>query len=201
MKALTSLFAFAGACVVGLAIMPGCSASSGPHGNGGGGNTVEGSVAGVSFTPVSSYGLASTVNGISGADVVMTNRADQICATYGDPNVQYASLALLELTFGELATGTYTFVDTLSPGGGNAGQGQTALGRLYVTDPQCGQVTDIYATSGSMTVSSFSPTAMAGTYTVSFGSQGTFTGAFDVDICPTPDGGILGNGMAPTCQP
>jgi hypothetical protein len=149
---------------------------------------------------MSSYGLSSTADGgPPGAGVVMTNRAGLSCATNGNPNVRYSNFDSLSLAFGEPATGTYMFVDPLSDAGGTAGQNQTALGTLYVTDAQCGQVMEIYASSGSVTVSSISSSAMAGTYTVTFGSQGTFTGSFDVDICPAPEAGIPGNGMTPAC--
>lgn len=197
------------------------SAGSGSSGS------VSGSVAGTSFTvasevavimPASSSSTACAVDGDGGlADagcvstvttsgqvvvVLLTNRSELTCSLLqaGSPK-DYASADLLTLGVftqtGTLSNGTYPVTATANAASGAIAQFQTSTATCAEgVKPQA-------ASAGSVTLTAVSSTRAAGTYSVTFGTQGTFSGSFDIPICSVPNGSGSSGADAgpPVCQP
>jgi hypothetical protein len=126
-----------------------------------------------------------------GVTVLLTNRSDLTCpALQSDVAGQmtladYANLDLLlvgvNVASGDIVAGSYPVVsDGLDTG---------AQATLVTTSSTCGEGLDLSATSGTVTLTQVSLTDVAGTYSVTFGTQGTFTGSFAVAMCALPDAG------------
>jgi len=224
----SSLLAMVRCSAVGVLSIAACSASSG--GASGGTGSVSGTVAGTTFTVASELaviGPGSTSCNGSGTStddggpfdagesctssgqalvVMLTNRSDATCSAAlntiaSKTDYGYASYDDLELAIvtdsGNVSTGTYTIVGSQTATSG-------AVAGFATTTSTCALGVNTQATSGSITLSQFSSTRVSGTYRVTFGTQGTFTGSFDVSICDIPDGGFaerLGDGGKPACQP
>ncbi len=94
------------------------------------------------------------------------------------PRTSYADEDELQLgvfnELGDVTTGTYTL------GAQTAGTGAEAV--FTTTTSTCGDGANATATGGSITITAISP-SVKGTYDVTFGAFGSFSGAFDVTLC------------------
>jgi hypothetical protein len=209
--------------VAGAASAIACGgATTGPGGSGGSG-TVSGTVAGTTFVVASEVAavepVSLTCSGFGGPDaggqtctsngqevvVVLTNRADATCAAIQAEATTHQSLSFADLdvlglvvatSTGTIAPGTYQVAPTISvatPG---------ASVTFEVTDGTCGVKLNALAQSGTVTLTSLDATGVSGSYDVSFGTQGSFSGSFDVAMCALPDGGVTTSFDAgtPRCQ-
>ncbi len=119
--------------------------------------------------------------------LVLTNRAELTCgALQGGVAPHYANSDLLALqaftSNGTLATGTYDIVTSVDATSG-------AWAQFSTSTSTCTSGTNLGAASaGAITLTEMSSTHATGTYSVTFGSQGTFAGSFDVAICDTRNG-------------
>jgi hypothetical protein len=195
-----------------IAALAACSSSSGGNGS------VNGTVDGVSFSAAS--GIAEVGPESSSTDcnvspdggqtctssssgqvvaVALTNRAGISCETITGGGTKFANMDLLELgvgtASGTVATGTYDIVGSES----NLTSGAEAI--LLTTTANCGQGLNLTASSGTITLSQITATSVSGSYSVTFGSMGTFSGSFDEPICEVPDGGsMMSSGDGGVCQ-
>jgi hypothetical protein len=191
--------------VAGLA----CNACGGSTGAGSvGSGSVNGTVGGTSFTVGSQLafiGPADTSSVCMGAGdggetctttskgqgviVVLTNRPNVTCAALRSllsKETAFASLDLLALEAGnengDLAAGAYDLASGSPTAGAQASFDtftSTCASGLYLT-----------ATGGTVTLSQVSSSGVTGTYNVTFGTQGTFSGSFNVAaFCDEPDAG------------
>jgi hypothetical protein len=207
--------------VLGMLAACGGSTSAGS----GEGNSLSGTVAGTTFNVASEVavvqaasasstscavysdgGLANpgcvptTTSSGQEVAVLLTNRAELTCAALqSGASHDYANLDLLTLEAftetGTLATGTYDVVTSSNAASGALAQFQTS------TSTCTGGINLQAARAGSITLTAVSSTSATGTYSVTFGTQGTFSGSFDVPLCdlpaasaPSPDAG------PPVCQ-
>jgi hypothetical protein len=205
------------ACALGVNACGGETTTLGAPG--GSGTTVTGTVGGTSLSVASQLAAigpqSTSCSGFSGDGggqtctsngqaviVVLTNRSDATCAaaqaeaTSGG-SFEFANFAelllLVSTATGTVAPGTYSIVSPSS----TVLSGAAAI--FGTTNATCGTVIDSNATSGSITLTQVSATDVSGTYDVSFGSEGSFSGAFDVAICDVPDAGTGGSrGGGPT---
>ena len=188
-------------------LLAACS-SSGSSGAGAG--AVTGSVGGTTFSPVSVVAFVGAADSSSSCDespdggsvctnsssgqaltIIMSNRAGETCSNiFGDINVAggYASYELLGVGVGTdtgtLKPGTYNFTGKT----GNVTSG--AFGEFVTTTATCGKGLELQSSGGSLTLTAISADSAQGTYDVSFGSEGSFSGSFNVTMCPFPDGGL-----------
>jgi hypothetical protein len=137
--------------------------------------------------------------------VLLTNRADVTCATAQSEeatgaNIEFANFDVLELAVG-VETGTVA-TGTFAVAGPDAGADAPIAGaQLSTSNATCQSAPTVEATGGSITLTQVSATTVTGTYDVTFGAQGSFSGSFNVDICELPDGGgVPDDGGAPTCK-
>lgn len=134
--------------------------------------------------------------------VILTNRRELTCAALNTTATSYANADALALTVldatGNVSPGTYD----ISPDAGlNASP--AAFAAFKTTTSTCGDGLDLSATGGTIVLTDVSSSHVAGTFDVTFGSQGSFSGSFDVDTCTLPDGGLStasGDGGV-ACQP
>jgi hypothetical protein len=189
---------------------------------GGSGTTVTGTVGGTSLSVASqlaAIGPESTSCSGFGGDgggetctstgqaviVVLTNRSDATCAAAqaeATSGTSFAFANFVELALlvsnatGTVAPGTYSIVSPSS----TARSGAAAI--FGTTNATCASVIDSTAASGSITLTQISATDVSGTYDVSFGSEGSFSGAFDVAVCDLPDAGTVSGsgGGPPACK-
>lgn len=223
---MARLAAVGAVCALGISA---CGSSSG----GGGTGSLSGKVAGTTFAVASEIAIAGPVvsscsvgggttagggtfdagetcsSGGQAIAVLLTNRSDATCSLVlrdiaTKTGVRYANFDDLELVVASdsanLATGAYSVVGSLGSQGATSG----ATAFFKTTTSTCVEGVNAQATSGSITLSQVSPTNVSGTYEVTFGTQGSFTGSFDVSICDLPDGGLgaqPGDGGLPACQP
>ena len=130
--------------------------------------------------------------------VLLSNRAALTCPALQTPGSRdYANFDLLTLEAftetGTLATGTYNIVTSENPASG-------ALAGFQASTSTCTESVNLpNATAGTVTLMEVSSTSVAGTYSVTFGTQGTFTGSFDVPICSLPDGIAPSNAGPAVC--
>lgn len=206
--------------------MAACLAACGGQtsGPGAGSASLSGDVAGTTFTVASvvagigSSGSSSTcssgpdggpscVTTSSGQTVVvaLTNRADATCeyiqsqatATTQTSLASFDVLLLGVYSQTVVTPGTYAVSDVLAPTPGTAA-------RLQTSTASCGKGLNIPATSGTITLTQAGPGEVAGSYSVTFGTQGTLTGSFDVPVCNLPDAGATsssGSSGPPICKP
>jgi hypothetical protein len=195
--------------VLGMLAACGGSTSAG----GSEGNSVSGTVAGTTFNVASEVAVFGAASATSTAcavysdgglvnpgcvpttsssgqvvTVLLTNRADLTCAALqSEGSHHYANLDLLTLEAftltGTLATGAYDVATSSSAASGALAQFQTS------TSTCNGGVNLQAASAGSITLTEVSSTSATGTYSVTFGTQGTFSGSFDVPLCDLPDAG------------
>jgi hypothetical protein len=202
--------------VLPLAIAAGFVACGGTTAGaaGGGTSSLTGSVASTTFTVASQVAAMGTDSssctsgfspdgGTTGemctssgqvVIVVLTNRSDASCAAAQadeatGASFDFASFDELELAVvaptGTVTTGTFPVVGDTGPA-----PTTTAAGADFTTtDASCNTVVQALATSGSITLTQLTATTVSGTYDVTFGTQGSFSGSFAVDICQLPDAG------------
>jgi hypothetical protein len=185
--------------------------------------TVDGTVGGTGFTVASIIailGPADTSCGVvtesdggftcvptshgQGVEVILSDRADLGCANLVTVLSNRAPLASQDLLGfvvdnenGDLAAGTYDIASTSPIGSG-------ALAQFETWTSTCATALNVLGTSGTVTLTQVSSTSVAGTYSITFGAQGTFSGSFGVPaFCSLPDAGSASPGDAgPTaCQP
>ena len=184
-----------------------------------GGDSVKGTVSGTTFGVASEMavtggsGNSSACTGPDGGnptcssdfsrqvEVIFTSRSDANCAAIqrdavSNTSFQYANFGYLSVGVnvagGEVVAGTYDIVTNDSATGASA---------VYMTTTtQCDLVLSLPATSGTVTLTQVSSTSVAGTYTVTFGTHGTFSGSFDVAICDY-DAGTTTAPPTQVCQP
>jgi hypothetical protein len=212
---------------IGLAGVLGIAACSGSSGGDGGGGSASltGTVNGATFSvasEVAALQAASTTcssGGTSGDDasagsctnlgqavvVILTNRSDATCAAAksqisSGKEAIFANFAELQLLVAnataDLAPGTYDVVNA----GSTATEGSVA--EYASTDASCAASATAEASSGTVTLTAVSSSRVTGSYQVTFGTQGTLSGSFDVPICDLPvAGGNAIDAGTPTCQP
>jgi hypothetical protein len=192
-----------------------CRGSAGPDPDG----SVSGTAYGVSFTAESVYttfggGLdepcvitdgGSPPCGPGFLEIWLTNRSDDTCSflqgesASGTEIVSFASRDALVLDVvnpnGSVTPGTYTIEN------GDAGSGAEATGAfLWTTDSKCQTLINPSASSGTITVTRASSAGVAGTYSVSFGAEGAFSGQFDVTLCSLPATAAPPTPPTPVCR-
>jgi hypothetical protein len=216
-----SSFVLLGAC---LAACVGQTSGTGP---GAGTGSVSGTVAGTTFQAASvvasvqsetanstcSFGPdggQSCVTTSSGQVVVvaLTNRADATCGyiqsqAASGTDTTFANFDVLVLAVGtpngDVTPGTYNVGAMGSIGPTST---QTAFAQLETTTATCVSGNAIPATGGTITLTQAGPGAVAGSYEVTFGTQGSFSGSFDVETCAIPDAGARSfDAGAPVCKP
>ncbi len=198
-------------------------------GPGGGTGSLSGTVSGTTFQVASQVGIISAasssstcggspdggvtcVNTNSGqlVGVVLTNRADATCAyiqseAETNGNTSFANFDALLLAVvdanGQVTPGTYAIQPVQS--GATSGAGA----QFETSNDSCVSGVAATATSGTITLTAAGPDEIAGSYSVTFGAQGTFSGTFDVQTCALPDAGPTTSSGAgpidagPVCKP
>jgi hypothetical protein len=76
-----------------------------------------------------------------------------------------------------------------------------AAGELKTTTSTCAVGLNVTPTSGTVTLSQVSSTSVSGSYDITFGTQGSFTGSFDVAVCDSSGSLPTGDGGPATCTP
>lgn len=175
--------------------------------------TVDGTLDGgvVTFVDVgAATGQGGGVNGVlSYAEVYVTSKAPA-CGWLDDTNATRADLVTLAFlvsnnggaTPAPITPGVYSVGSMYDQ---DAGINQVVQASLLVSDATCQGNADQYATSGSVTFTSLSSTAIVGSFNVTFQSGSTLTGSFNAPICAThlaepADGGVQ-QGDAGACHP
>jgi hypothetical protein len=143
--------------------------------------------------------------------VILTNRAAATCAAAvaaetSHDNLSFANMDSLEIFVandkGNLAPGAYTVIDETSKQPSNATSGAAA--NFSTSNSACKSGNPVESTGGTVTLTQISATSVQGTYSIEFGSHGSFSGSFDVPVCDLPDGGsfvTVGDAGAATCTP
>ncbi|HEY6461863.1 MAG TPA: hypothetical protein VIY73_16975 [Polyangiaceae bacterium] len=136
--------------------------------------------------------------------VGLSNRGDSTCAALQQnvvqpQNVEYANLEALLLIVvspnGTSAPGTYAIPGSTGTAGIQAGA------QLDTTNASCAPAIHVSADGGSITLTAVSTTEVAGTYDVTFGSQGSYSGTFDVPLCDVQSGGAgAGSNAGTVCE-
>jgi hypothetical protein len=135
--------------------------------------------------------------------VELTNRSDATCGAVQSEESSGMSESFANLdgvllgvasAMGTVSTGTYDIV----PQDGGVTSGAQAI--FATTNTSCQPGVSITATGGTITFSQITSSSVTGSYSVTFGSQGTFTGSFDVDICELPDAGNVTGNTQPVCK-
>jgi hypothetical protein len=174
-----------------------------------------GSVNGATFTPLSAIAVlgagdssmscngqtCTTTSSGQAVFLIFTNRADATCAAAMEQTgmghiFDYASFETLEIavanTTGMLALSTYPLVEP--------NQVTTGFQAFFnSTTATCGVEQEPAATSGSVTLAALSDSEVEGSYEVTFGASGSFSGSFDVPICALSATGSSDGGAA-TCM-
>jgi hypothetical protein len=160
--------------------------------------SVTGAVDSTSFTVGSSVALLGTGPSDSQSlAILIANNSSAACEAIPD-QTRSSDLDLLTLTVvsaSTVAPGTYA----INIGGsGNV----LAAGQFVTTRAECVSGITAEATSGSITVVTVDKLRVSGSYSVAFGSRGSFSGTFDVPVCSASEGGQLAPDAAePSCQP
>jgi hypothetical protein len=136
--------------------------------------------------------------------VLLTNRADATCALAQSEEATGANVELASFDDLEIGVGTPTgtvVTGTYSVPAPNAGaSGSVAVGQFGTTDASCHAGQQVQATSGTVTLTTLTATTVTGSYNLTFATQGTFSGSFDVDVCQLPSDGASGDGGPPQCK-
>jgi hypothetical protein len=204
--------------VVPLFVFGALAACGGATAGGSAGSSNSGKVAGTGFTVASEFaalGFANTDTQCNGTTcfsthtgksvvVLASNRAEFTCAVFqrivdSIDGPTYANFEFLELGVvnetGDVTVGTYPVV---AMGSGKSG----AYAQFATETSTCGPGLDLWATSGTVTLTQLSAAQVAGSYNLVFATEGTFSGSFDVPICVLPDAGApLQDAGPPVCQP
>jgi hypothetical protein len=113
----------------------------------------------------------------------ITNRPGLTCSK---SFLEYANLDVLDLYVGApsgtVTTGTH-------PIGPIAASGAGASALFSTSDSACTGNIATQATAGTITLTEVSSTRVTGSYSVTFGAQGSFSGSFDVALCDFLDAG------------
>lgn len=141
----------------------------------------------------------------------LTNRPETTCATLvaeesAHANQEFANMDTLVILVanetGDVATGTYAVVNMEVDASVKA---TTAAGGMFLTTTStCKSGLQVESTAGSVTLTQVSASSVQGTYSITFGSQGSFSGSFDVALCNLPDASLfvtVGDAGTPTCTP
>ena len=170
---------------------------------GDGSGSLTGSVAGSTFSVASVLAFVSGPSSCSAVDggsatcgpvvagLTLANRGDYKCVNIDNAQssntvLELAKLDTLEFNLanpdgGSLAAGTYTL------GPAPPEPDVTALWAGFeTTTSTCSPGLDITATGGTVTLTHVDATSMTGTFSVSFGAQGSFSGTFDALDCAPP---------------
>ena len=182
-----------------LAACGGSAASSDPSG------AVTGSAYGTTFNVASVYafsfgGVDNNCTVVDGGppqcspgsvQVWLTNRTDDTCSFLQSVSAseteiaEFANQDVLVLNpanpNGELTPGTYEVVPRTAT---NSTTATTAT--LLTTTSTCKEDINQSATGGTITLTVATSAELKGTYDVTFGSQGSFSGRFDVAVCDIP---------------
>jgi hypothetical protein len=99
-----------------------------------------------------------------------------------------------------LTVGTYPLSLATPVADANGNSTQTSIG-YSMTDATC-VATDVYATAGSLTISTISATRVTGSMTATFSDGSDYSGPFDVATCVDPNWACHGGLCGPlTCIP
>jgi hypothetical protein len=205
----TSIFAAASLLLGSLSSLVACGGATTSSAGGGsssaGSGSVVGSIGGTTLNVASTLALldtttvstspcagtegdgASCVQTISdqGVSVVFTDRADITCSLLqtlaaSGAGTEFANLSALAVNVmndhGAVLPGTYGI-------GASVSGGPTAQVELSATTSTCSTALGLTATSGSVTLTAFNGTRVAGSYEATFGTDGTVSGSFDMPIC------------------
>lgn len=213
--------------VEALFVTVGASAACGgtTAGNSGSGS-VSGTVGGTTFSVASEIAAiataSSSTSGVCGGEVdaaptctggssttgqavavVLTNRADATCSALvnayaSGEGLSYANFDYLQLgaqnDAANVGTGTYDIITTAT-----ATSGATAT--FVTTTSTCGMGINANATGGTVTLTKLTSSEVAGSYDLTFGTQGTMSGSFDIPVCDLPDSGSTSGAAEPPCMP
>jgi hypothetical protein len=212
----SSFFSFlvltATSSIIGLGLVACGGSTTSPSGSA----SLSGSVGGTSFTVASSLaeiqaasssescgfgsdggstGCTSTSSGQVVA-VLLTNRGDATCS-YGQSHqgsqTEFSNFDELIVGVvspnGTVTKGTYD----VAPPTNSSPQGGFAI--FQTTTSTCGMGQEATAESGTVTFTDLTDTSVTGTYDVSFGNAGSFSGSFDVAVCTLPDAGGAPSGV------
>jgi hypothetical protein len=164
-----------------------------------GGNSVSGTVAGTSFT-VASVIASLAIEGctwqsdggdacisIKGkmAQILIADRPDLTCANEFESYANSAQLGLVVINQAGLVAGTYPILTGVADA-----TTMTAAASFSTTTATCARGLALSGTGGTVTLTQVSAASVTGTYNVTFGTQGTFSGSFDLAMCDFPDAGI-----------
>jgi hypothetical protein len=201
--------------LLALGILAACSGST--SGGGSGAGTVTGTVSGVGFSFGSGVAIAgantttncegptadggedctTTTDGYA-AEVILANLSILTCSlveTSFNSSTSYANADALALEIlnlsGPVTAGTY---NVIAPDAGTSGVTSGASAQFTTTTATCGNGLDLTATSGTITVSAISGSSISGTYDVTFGTAGSFSGSFNTAVCAVPDAGSSSSG-------
>jgi hypothetical protein len=205
---LRSFFSVFGLGALGMA---GCSSSS----PGSGSASLSGSVSNTTFSVASTLAVFDVANASEtctgqsdggsqctssssgqAVGVLLTNRSEATCSAVGH-NLSLSNFDVVQLVVtnnnGNVATGTYA----IAPPQGSPTRAEASF---TTEDASCAQKINTTATGGSITLTQISGTNVSGSYSVTFGAEGSFQGTFDVPACATPDAGLAADGGTTTCQ-
>ena len=130
-----------------------------------------------------------------GIVIALTNRPGMTCTT----DSLFANLDVLDLDVsnanGAVTPGTYAIPAAVAVG-------SSARAVFSTSTSTCGGDISLLATSGTITLAELSSTHVSGSYDVTFGTQGSFSGSFDLALCDLPDAGVNANDAGvPACLP
>jgi hypothetical protein len=190
--------------VVGL-VAAACGGATAPSSSSGSAS-LTGSVAGTSFTIASevaevtafssagtctSDGTCTTMTSGQTVIVELTSRDDATCSflqTHESSSqvVRFADIDVLGLgvgvSTGTVAPGTYDV--------GGSGAAPEVYAAFSTSDPTCNAHT-LTASSGTITIAELTAANVRGSFDLTFGSSGSFSGSFDVPVCDIPDAGAV----------
>lgn len=164
------------ALVPWLVVLAGAAASCGGTTQSAGTASVNGTVDGAPFS-VAAGGAFEIGAGFW--SIRLTNRGANTC---GGVVSNYANGEALTLAVGS-TTGTVSGPGTYESGPGSQQGALEAGGYLTKMAADCTE-TRVDPTSAKIILSELSATRLAGTYTIDFDTEGSFSGGFDVPICP-----------------
>jgi len=189
-----------------------CSCGSSGGSTAGGNATVSGTVGGTSVTPQSAgFGTLAGESATNGLTVTFVDVSSEtnVCADANVPNTNYKNsknLALVIYTSGAISAGAYQI--------GSSMAANVASASFVALDGTCTETQSV-AASGSVTITSAGSSSLAGSYTLSFVSQGTtyandgnLTGTFTAASCAALSASLAAgfsqtqnsNSPTPTCQ-
>jgi hypothetical protein len=187
-----------------LAACGGSATTSGGSsgGPGAGSGSLSGTVAGSSFNVTSALAADYSAEAVpcptadggppqcyaGNVFIGLASRGPDVCpavsSTSTNTVTELANVDSLELTVvnvnGQVTAGTYD----VAPSGDTSNPSPLTSAVFSTTTSTCAGGVSLGATGGTITLTEVSAARLAGTYGVTFDTQGSFSGTFDVPICP-----------------